>query len=124
MRFLFVAILIALPASLGAQGRALTAADSALVGRILLAEDRRDSTDRALTDGVRHGDPRVRVLAQRARGRIGDPRFAARDSLPPLAAPVVWPEPTWRLRFRGLTAQRNDCAALGAALADSAWPVR
>jgi len=58
----------------------------------------------------------------RARGRIRDPQFASRDSLPPLAAPRTWPEPAWRLRLRGLT--RNDCAALRTALADSAWPVR
>jgi cyclophilin family peptidyl-prolyl cis-trans isomerase len=102
----------------------LTAADSALVGRILLAEDRRDSSDRALVAGARHADARVRVLAQRARGRIRDPRFAARDSLPSLPAPPVWPEPAWRLRYRALPDHRNDCGALRAAFADSAWPVR
>jgi cyclophilin family peptidyl-prolyl cis-trans isomerase len=36
----------------------------------------------------------------------------------------VWPEPTWRLRFRGLTTKRDDCAGLRIATADSAWPVR
>lgn len=99
-------------------------ADSALVGRILLAEDGRNSSDRALTEGVEHPDSAVRVLARRARARIGDPRFATRNSFPALAAPIAWPEPTWRLRFRALAAQRDDCLTLRAALADSAWPVR
>ncbi|MEP6730572.1 MAG: peptidylprolyl isomerase [bacterium] len=122
MRPLLLAALL-LPAAIGAQNPALTSADSALIGRILLAEDRRDSTDAALADGMRHGDARVQMLARRARGRIRDPRFAARDSLPPLAPPPAYPEPAWRLRLRALTA-KSDCAALGAALADSAWPVR
>jgi cyclophilin family peptidyl-prolyl cis-trans isomerase len=124
MRLLLTAALIALPALASAQSSTLTAGDSALVGRILLAEDRRDSTDVALREGLRHADARIRVLAQRARGRIADPAFASRDSLPALAPPHVWPEPAWRLRFRALTAQRNDCGVLRAALADSAWPVR
>ena len=124
MRPILIAALLALPAAAFAQNRALSVADSALIGRILLAEDRRDSSDAALADGARHANARVRTLAQRARGRIIDPRFVARDSLPTLPAPAVWPEPAWRLRLRGLTAQKNDCAALRMALADSAWPVR
>ncbi len=123
MRLQLIAGLVILPALLPAQGRPLLPADSALVGRILLAEDRRDSTDTALADGMRHGDARVRVIAQRARGRIGDSRFAARDSLPPLPAPPVYPEPAWRLRLRALT-PKSECNTLRAALADSAWPVR
>jgi len=124
MRLQLIAALLALPAASTAQSRTLTASDTALVGRILLAEDRRDANDVALVDGARHADLRVRVIAQRARGRISDPHFAARDSLPPLAPPPVYPEPAWRLRLRALTAQRADCGALRAALADSAWPVR
>jgi len=124
MRPILIAALLALPAAAFAQNRALSVADSALIGRILLAEDRRDSSDAVLADGARHANARVRTLAQRARGRIIDPRFVARDSLPTLPAPAVWPEPAWRLRLRGLTAQKNDCAALRMALADSAWPVR
>ena len=120
MRLILLAALVALPASLSAQSRTLSAKDSALVGRILLAEDRRDSTDAALADGVRHADVRLRTLALRARGRIRDGQFAARDSLPALPTPTVWPEAAWRLRFRDLTAQRNNCPALRAALADSA----
>jgi cyclophilin family peptidyl-prolyl cis-trans isomerase len=119
-----IVALLAMPWTAHAQRRRLSAADSALIGRILLAEDRRDSTDRALTDGLRHADARVRILARRARGRITDPLFARRDSLPELAMPTTWPEPAWRLRHRALTAQRNDCGALRGALSDSAWPVR
>ncbi|HTJ22364.1 MAG TPA: peptidylprolyl isomerase [Gemmatimonadaceae bacterium] len=106
-----------------AQARPLSRADSALVARILSAEDRRDSTDGALAEGLGHRDARVQVLARRAIGRIRDPRFAARDSLPVPPPPKTWPEPAWRLRFRALASQK-DCGALRAALADSAWPVR
>jgi cyclophilin family peptidyl-prolyl cis-trans isomerase len=120
-RSLLLVALVVLPAA--AQTR-LSGADSALAGRILLAEDRRDSTDASLVEGARHTDARIRVLAQRARGRISDPHFAARDSLPPLPPPKAWPEPPWRLRYRALTSQREDCAALATALSDSAWPVR
>lgn len=112
------------PVSLAAQTGTLSAADSALVGRILLAEDRRDSTDGALAEGSRHPDGRLRLLADRARGRIRDPRFGARDSFAVSRAPIVWPEPAWRLRYRALTARRGECPVLRSALADSAWPVR
>src|SRR5881394_913925 len=124
--------LLAVPALLSAQGP-LTNADSALIGRILLAEDRRDSNDAALRQGDAHGDARIRAIVARARGRIRDPRFGwdsakvtrpASDLIPAPPAAKVWPEPAWRLRFRGLTAKRDDCAALRAAVADSAWPVR
>jgi cyclophilin family peptidyl-prolyl cis-trans isomerase len=127
MRLFALAMLMALPATLVAQGGGtLSRADSALVGRILLAEDRRDSSDTALAEGARHSDARVRMLAQRARGRIGDPRFATRDSIPTPPPAKVWPEPAWRLRYRALApaAQRRDCEAFRAALADSAWHVR
>jgi cyclophilin family peptidyl-prolyl cis-trans isomerase len=107
-----------------AQGQTLSASDSALAGRILLAEDRRDSVAPALTEGVQHADARIRALARRARGRIVDPVFAARDSLPPLPAPTSWREPSWRRRYRALAEQRTDCNALRTALGDSAWPVR
>ncbi len=119
-----VALLPACAASRAAHGEGLSSDDSALVGRVLLAEDRRDSTDAALAEGARHADARVRVLAERALGRIRDPKFVARASLPPLPPTPTWPEPAWRLRLRALTAVRTDCAALGTALADSAWPVR
>ncbi|HEX6053195.1 MAG TPA: peptidylprolyl isomerase [Gemmatimonadaceae bacterium] len=124
MRFAFTAALVALPAVGIAQQRPLTHTDSALVGRILLAEDRRDATDRSLAEGLRHADSRVRVLARRARARITDPRYAARDSLAPVATPRAWPEPAWRLRYRALAEKRADCVALRLALADEAWPVR
>ncbi len=123
-----LALLLALtPVALHGQSRPLTSADSALVGRILLAEDTRNATDPALALGAGHADARIRALAVRAGERITDPVFARRDSLqalPALPSPPVYPEPAWRLRYRALTAQRNDCAALHAALSDSAWPVR
>lgn len=102
----------------------LTSADSALIGRILLAEDRRDTNDLALGEGAAHADARVQLLTRRAIGRTRDARFAGRDSLPPLPAPKVWPEPAWRLRMRGLTAQRADCAALRSAMSDEHVHVR
>lgn len=102
----------------------LSRADSALVGRILLAEDQRDSTSAAIREGLRHPDRRVSTIARRAFGRIRDPKFTARDSLPSLAAPPKYSDPAWRLRFRDVAAKRADCAAIRAALADSAWPVR
>ena len=117
------ALSLLVAASRSAASQALARADSALIGRILLTEDRRDSTDTALVDGARSADARIRALARRARDRITDAKFAARDSLPALPAPTTWPEPAWRLRFRALTA-RSDCGALRIALADSAWPVR
>ncbi len=102
----------------------LSRSDSALVGRLLQAEDRRDSTDVALREAGAHHDGRLRRLAQRARGRIRDPLFAARDSLPALDARPAWPEPAWRHRYRALVAARGDCGALRTALADASWPVR
>jgi cyclophilin family peptidyl-prolyl cis-trans isomerase len=110
-------------AQVAAPSARLSPADSALIERILVAEDRRDSTDVALADGTRHADARVRAIAQRARGRITSATFASRDSGPALPAPTVWPEPAWRLRLRALS-PKSDCGALGFALADSAWPVR
>jgi len=107
-----------------AAGQAQTRADSALIGRVLVAEDRRDSTDAAIALGLRHDDPRVRLIAGRALGRIRDPLFAARDSLPPAAPPLVWPEPAWRLRYRALAERRADCGALRAALDDFKWQIR
>ena len=104
--------------------QALSRSDSALVGRILLAEDRRDASDAALTDGAAHADARVRALAQRATGRIADPLFASRTALPALAAPPIWVEPAWRIRHRALASMRDDCSALRLAASDSAWPVR
>ena len=98
--------------------------DSALVGRLLLAEDRRDSTDVSLGEAAAHPDERVRVLSRRARARIGDPLFAARDSFPMAAPQVVWPEPAWRLRYRALADRRGDCGALRTALTDGVWAVR
>ena len=116
--------LVVIPVALAAQSAQHMAADSALVGRILLAEDRRDSNNQAFAEGARHPELRVQDLARRARARARDPRFVARDSMRALPAPPVWPEPAWRLRYRALAAARADCSALRTALADSSWPVR
>ena len=121
-------VLMVLPPALHAQRAAPTTADSALVRRILIAEDRRDTADAALAEGTRSADPRVSALARRALARMRDTLFtvrdASRDSFPPLAAAHEWPDPSWKVRYRALTAQRSDCGALRAALADSLWPVR
>ena len=124
MRLIGFALLIALPGVIEAQRTAPSSADSALIGRVLLAEDRRDSADAAIRDGMQSADAIVRTIATRAIGRMRDPRFAMRDSLPVLPPPPSWPEPAWRLRLRALAAQKTDCAAIRGALADSVWPVR
>ena len=119
--------LIALSATSGtvaAQQHPAMSVDSALVGRILLAEDMRDSTNAALGEGTASGDRRIRLLATRAVARIRDAKFAAREAFPALAAPPKYSDPAWRLRFRALQTKKGDCFALSAALADSAWPVR
>ena len=104
--------------------QSLSRSDSALIGRILLAEDRRDSTDGALAEGMRHADARVRTIARRATGRIGDPLFTSRAALPAVPAPPIWVEPAWRMRHRALAGLRDDCSAMRLAASDSAWPVR
>lgn len=100
----------------------LTSADSSLIARILLAEDQRDASSPALTEGTKHPDQRIQLLARRAAARIGDPKFASRDSFPKLAAPPSYADPAWRLRYRALKA--TDCLVLRGALADSVWAVR
>jgi cyclophilin family peptidyl-prolyl cis-trans isomerase len=111
------------PRTAAAQG-ALTRADSGLVARILTAEDRRDAGSAALREGLEHRDPRIRLIARRAVARIGDPKFALRDSLPAPDAPPSYPDAPWRTRLRALNAQPVDCARLRAGLADDVWAVR
>jgi cyclophilin family peptidyl-prolyl cis-trans isomerase len=123
IRIVLGAAVACVPSVSTAQAGSVSGTETALVRRILSAEDRRDAADPSLREGAESGNARVRVLARRAIGRIADPRFAARDSLPPLRAPMTWAEPAWRLRFRALTAQ-SDCGAIRAALADSTWQVR
>jgi cyclophilin family peptidyl-prolyl cis-trans isomerase len=99
--------------------------DSALVGRILLAEDRRDSTDVALTDAARHPDERVRLLARRARVRIRDPQAGSRDSMGTLPAPPMQGDPSWKGAYRALVAPTGDCDALRSAVREGpVWQVR
>jgi cyclophilin family peptidyl-prolyl cis-trans isomerase len=102
----------------------LTKADSNLVYAILTAEDRRDSTAPALAEGMRHTDARIRLIAERARGRITDSTFAARSTLPAPAPRVRWPLPAWRARYDSLRIRRSDCTAMAAALRDPVLQVR
>jgi cyclophilin family peptidyl-prolyl cis-trans isomerase len=105
-----------------ADAQAAGIADSALVARILLAEDRRDISDAALKEGVGNPDPRIQLIARRAIARIGDPKFASRDSFPTLPAPPTYGDPAWRLRYRAV--HTGDCGVLRGALADTVWHVR
>lgn len=117
-------------ASAGQQQRAsteaLTAADSMLLGEILLAEERRDLTAAALEAGRRHPDARVRRLAARAAARTADSAFAARDTLARPGQPAfpVWPEPEWKARYRALTPPATGCEVLVEALADPVTAVQ
>jgi cyclophilin family peptidyl-prolyl cis-trans isomerase len=120
MRTLIFALL-AVPALANAQQ--LTSADSALVGRLLLAEERRDTSQASYAAGLSHADSRIRVIARRGMQRSRDPLFARRDSLPALPASPVWPQPAWRARFAALT-RTTTCDQLNVALADSAPQVR
>ena len=124
MRPILLAGLLLAGSTAAAQRPALTAADSALVGRLLLAEERRDTSSAAYADGMRHADARVRVIARRGYLRSRDPLFARRDSLPAVPAPPVYPNPAWRDRYRALGATNTNCDELRLALADASWAVR
>src|SRR6185312_3067671 len=100
------------------RAQAVTRIDSLLVGRILTVEDQRDSTAPALAEGLRHGNPTIRMLAGRAIARIRDPKFAARDSFPAPAAPPSYDDPAWRIRYRELAKQPVDCAKIYDGLED------
>ena len=120
---ILVALMIAFAAPAAwAQRPVLSAGDSLLVSRILLAEDERDASSPALAEGIASTDARIQLIARRAKSRIGDPKFASRDSFPPLPAPPSYADPAWRLRYRALKA--GDCVPLRGALADSNWHVR
>ncbi len=123
---IIAALLIAssIASSIAFAQRSTSSADSALVARLLLAEERRDTTAGAYADGLRSADPRIRVIAQRGLGRSRDALFGRRDSLPPLPAPPAYSDPAWRLRYRALGARNDQCDALRTALADSTWQVR
>lgn len=102
----------------------LSRADSALVLRILTAEDRRDTASAALREGASNADPRIRLIARRASLRIADAKFAARDSLPAIAPPPSYPDAPWRARYRAIATKPVNCDGIRAALADSVWAVR
>jgi len=123
MRSFLAALFVMVLGVAHAQGR-ISRADAALVGRLLLAEDRRDASDGAFAAATKHADPRIRAIARRALGRIRDPHFSERDSEPPLPKPPTWSEPDWLLRYRKLSAPGSDCAALRTTLGDSVAPVR
>jgi peptidyl-prolyl cis-trans isomerase B (cyclophilin B) len=118
------ALLLSVLSASALVAQATSSPDTALVRRILTAEDRRDTTDHALTDGMASRDARVALIARRALARMRDPKFSSRDSLGVLPAPPTYPEPAWRLRYRALAARNADCAALQTALADDSWHVR
>ena len=115
MRSLRLAAMLCMAPLAAAAAQRLTAADSALVARLLLAEDRRDTTRAAYADGLTHADARIRTIAQRGLARSLDPVYSRRDSLAPLPAPPHYDEPAWRLRVRALGNKNDDCAALGKA---------
>jgi cyclophilin family peptidyl-prolyl cis-trans isomerase len=102
----------------------LSRADSALILRILTAEDRRETASPAIAEGIAHRDGRVRLIARRAAARIGDPKFAGRDSLPSPAAPPAYPDAPWRARYRAINVRPINCDNIRAALGDSVWAVR
>lgn len=117
---------LAVAPAMGAAQAAYTVADSAIVRRILLAEDARELSAAALAEGVRHRDPMISGLAARARARIADSTFAARDTLlgGRLRATVTWPEPGWKARYRALAGSRDDCAAMQRGLTDAVVAVQ
>lgn len=124
MRLLIAALLI-LTAHVPALAQRYTPADSALVARLLLAEDRRDTSRTSYDDGMRNDDRLIREIARRGYTRSNDPRFAARDSVAgKLSAPPKYDDPAWRYRYRQLGNRNDDCTQLRDAMADSAWAVR
>lgn len=119
-----VCALLASPTVAPAQQASLDPADSALILRILVAEDSRDTTAVALQSGREHPDARIRRLAGRALDRIVDSTFANRSRYDSLSAPPHWPDPEWLARFRDLPAQGASCQAIATAFHDPAWQVR
>lgn len=121
---------VALGASLAlapavARAQSVSPADSTLVARLLLAEERRDTTRAAYEDGLGSDNSRIRVIARRGLARSLDPRFASRDTiLPQLPAPPKYDDPAWRLRFRQLGNRNDNCGELRHGMTDSAWAVR
>jgi cyclophilin family peptidyl-prolyl cis-trans isomerase len=118
------AVMIAAGSARAGAQRSIPAADSALVARLLLAEERRDTSVAAYAEGTRHSDARIRVIARRAFFRSRDPVFALRDTLPQLTPPPAYGDPEWRLRYRQLGNRNENCSELLMALRDSTWPVR
>src|SRR3954470_19032919 len=97
---------------LGQAMHAQSGADSALVARILAAEDRREPAAQAYADGLASADARVPAIAGRAEARGADPKFSARDSLATGAPAPHYPDPAWRIRYRALGGNPVDCTRL------------
>lgn len=123
-RLALIGVFTVVPVRARAQQPAGTATVGALLARVLLAEARHDTGSAALSDGMRSADPRVRAITLRARARMSDAAFAARDSLPSVTAAPAYPDPAWRLRYRALKLPNGDCSTLRSALADDAPAVR
>jgi cyclophilin family peptidyl-prolyl cis-trans isomerase len=121
IRSLFV---LAASVSMSAGAQSLTKQDSALVARLLTAENQRDTSAAAYAEGVAHADQRIQFIAKRALARSTDARFTKREAFAVQPAPPAYTDPAWRLRYRALDPKKIDCAALRGALADSAWHVR
>ena len=95
-----------------------------VIGRVLDAENRRDTVSGVLREAERHPDSAVSALAKRAIARTRDSTLSDRAALGEASPPPRWPEPAWRLRYRALASRTIDCSAVRTALTDSAWPVR
>lgn len=107
-----------------ANAQAPSKADSQLVARILVAEDRRDSASMAFHDAASHDSPQIRELARRALARTRDVKFTERTTFTPLPAPPAYTDGEWRLRYRALRPRLADCAFLRTGLEDAHWAVR
>src|SRR6478736_6377484 len=123
MRTILLASAFIVPLTLHAQ-QVTTKADSALILKVLEAEDARDSAAPALRDGLRSENATIRALAVRAQARITDSTYAARSAAEAVPPVRNWERPAWRTRMGAGTGNRNDCAAIRSGLRDSTWQVR
>lgn len=121
---LALAALAILPALLHAQAEHFTKPDSDLVYAIISAEDRGDTANAAIAQGLQSREPLIRALAVRARERMTDSIYAARRDVPVRRQIRVWELPAWRERYAAVGAGRTDCAAILTGLKDAAWPVK
>ena len=104
IRMTVAACLLVASGPLAAQRQAVSQADSALVARILMAEQRGDRGDAALTIGAAHAT-RIRNAGV-ASGSTNRVHVAARDSMPRCQPPGTLPEPDGS-RVRALHTRGN-----------------